>query len=104
MNCWCLRQERWGRFCARKFDLVLGLDMSRDSGALCALAHAADKRGFSLDTAGALFPLNKAAEEWFYMGLDDGLKKREHEIIPADTSGTVRPSGRKPSSSPVLCN
>ncbi len=65
-----------GQILARKFDLVLGLDMSRDSGALCALAHAADKRGFSLDTAGALFPLNKAAEEWFYMGLDDGLKKR----------------------------
>jgi ADP-heptose:LPS heptosyltransferase len=60
----------------RTFDLVLGLDMSRDSAALCALARAADKRGFSIDAAGALFPLNKDAEEWFYMGLNDGLKKK----------------------------
>jgi ADP-heptose:LPS heptosyltransferase len=59
----------------RKFDLVLGLDMSRDSGALCALARAADKRGFSIDAAGALFPLNESAKEWFYMGLNDRLKK-----------------------------
>ena len=59
----------------RKFDLVLGLDMSRDSGALCALARAADKRGFSIDAAGALFPLNESAKEWFYLGLNDRLKK-----------------------------
>lgn len=65
-----------GQILARKFDLALGLDMSRDSGALCALALAADKRGFSLNPAGALFPLNKDAEEWFFMGLNDGLKKK----------------------------
>jgi heptosyltransferase-2 len=68
--------EALGQILSRKFDLVLGLDMSRDSGALCSLAQAADKRGYSLDPAGALFPLNTAAEEWFFMGLDDGLKKK----------------------------
>jgi ADP-heptose:LPS heptosyltransferase len=60
----------------REFDLVLGLDMSRDSGALCALAKAPDQRGFSMDTAGVLYPLNSDAGEWYYMGLDDGLKKK----------------------------
>jgi ADP-heptose:LPS heptosyltransferase len=63
----------------RQFDLVLGLDMSRDSGALCALARGADKRGYSIDTAGALYPLNDAAKEWYFMGLNDRLKKENRK-------------------------
>ncbi len=64
---------------ARTFDLVLGLDATKDSAALCSLSRGNEKLGFGLDPSGAIFPVNQAAQEWFYMGLNDELKKKNRK-------------------------
>jgi heptosyltransferase-2 len=61
---------------AEQFDLALGPDADPLSAAIMALAHAGEKRGFVSDRRGGVVPLNAAAEAWWRMGLDDGLKRR----------------------------
>jgi len=63
------------RILAREYDLILGLDVTKDSASLCSIARGNEKLGFSLDASGALSPLNESAQEWFLMGLNDELKK-----------------------------
>ena len=63
------------RLLTEPFDLVLGLDNSRDSAALVYLSRGDKKLGFSLDDSGQLIPLSSAAETWFQMGLWDDLKR-----------------------------
>jgi heptosyltransferase-2 len=61
---------------ADEFDLALGPDADPLSATIMRLAHAAEKRGFVSDGRGGVLPLNAAAEAWWRMGLDDGLKRR----------------------------
>ena len=63
------------RLLTEPFDLVLGLDNSRDSAALAYLSKGEKKMGFSLDDSGRLIPLSPVAETWFQMGLWDDLKR-----------------------------
>jgi len=63
------------RLLTEPFDLVLGLDNSKDSAALVYLSRSDKKLGFSLDDSGHLIPLSPAAEIWFQMGLWDDLKR-----------------------------
>ena len=62
------------RLLTERFDLVLGLDNSRNSAALTYLSKGEKKLGFSLDDSGRLIPLSTVAEVWFQMGLWDDLK------------------------------
>ena len=64
---------------ARSFDLILSLDATRDSAALCSMAQGVKKLGFSLDRAGAIYPLNQGAEEWYFLGLHDQLKQQNRK-------------------------
>ena len=64
---------------ARTFDLILSLDATRDSAALCSMARGTKKLGFSLDTAGTIYPLNQGAEEWYFLGLNDQLKRQNRK-------------------------
>ncbi len=64
---------------ARSFDQVLGLDATKDSAALCRITRGTIKRGFGLDDAGALYPLNRGAEEWFFLGLHDQRKRQNRK-------------------------
>jgi len=63
------------RLLTEPFDLVLGLDNSRDSAALAFLSRGDKKLGFSLADSGWLNPLSSEAEAWFQMGLWDDLKR-----------------------------
>jgi heptosyltransferase-2 len=63
------------RLLTEPFDLVLGLDNSRDSAALAYLSRGDKKLGFSLDDSGQLNPLSTEAEAWLQMGLWDDLKR-----------------------------
>ena len=60
----------------REFDLVISLDTSPESAQVATLAKAKRKIGFGYHPKGHVYPFNKEAEEWFLMGIDDDLKKR----------------------------
>ncbi len=58
------------------FDLVLNLDSSPFSSAICSFVKAKEKLGFGLDEKGKVYPINPEAEEWFLMGAFDDIKKK----------------------------
>lgn len=58
-----------------EFDLVINLDPSKISSALCFNFKSKVKKGFGLNEDGCVYPLNKEAEPWFEMGAFDDLKK-----------------------------
>jgi heptosyltransferase-2 len=60
---------------AEEFDLALGPDADTLSASIMLLAHVGEKRGFVADRRGGVTPLNAAAESWWRMGVDDGLKR-----------------------------
>jgi len=57
-----------------EFDLVLGVDKSLEAGALTLAARAPHRRGFGVDPAGAVVPLDTDAAELYEQGLDDEAK------------------------------
>lgn len=59
----------------RRFDLLINLDVSRETAALASRIQAQEKRGFGLDLEGRIFPFHPEAEEWLWMSLSDDLKK-----------------------------
>ena len=64
---------------SRAFDLILSLDATRDSAALCSMARGTKKLGFGLDDTGTIYPLNQGAEEWYFLGLNDMLKRQNRK-------------------------
>jgi ADP-heptose:LPS heptosyltransferase len=56
------------------FDLVIGLEKEPRGAAVVSLAKAKEKRGFALGPEGNPFPLNRASEYAFFLGLSDELK------------------------------
>ena len=61
---------------AEDFDLAIGPDTDYLSATIMRLARASSRRGFVADNRGGVIPLNHAAQQWWEMGLDDGLKRR----------------------------
>lgn len=59
-----------------EFDLVLNLDSSPLSSAICSATKGKEKLGYGLDKKGKVFPINPEAEEWFIMGAFDDVKKK----------------------------
>lgn len=58
------------------FDLAIGPDTDHLSATIMRLARASSRRGFVADNRGGVIPLNDAAQQWWEMGLDDVLKRR----------------------------
>jgi heptosyltransferase-2 len=56
------------------FDLVVGLEKEPRGAALTSKVRAAEKRGFGLGPEGSVYPLNRASEYAFFLGLSDDLK------------------------------
>jgi ADP-heptose:LPS heptosyltransferase len=56
------------------FDLVVGLEKEPRGAALVSRVRAAEKKGFGLGPEGSLYPLNRASEYAFFLGLSDELK------------------------------
>lgn len=59
-----------------EFDLVINLDSSTISSAICSAVKGKEKLGYGLDEKGKVYPINKEAEEWFIMGAFDDEKKK----------------------------
>jgi heptosyltransferase-2 len=68
--------EALTRLKVEHFDLVINLDSLPRSASLASFAWARKKIGFGLNEIGSVFPFNKEAEEWFRMGIDDDLKRK----------------------------
>lgn len=71
----CEEPATIARLLACRFDLLIHPDASPASAAYASLANATIKRGFALNEAGRVFPLNREAAEWLEMGAFDDLKK-----------------------------
>jgi heptosyltransferase-2 len=61
---------------SEEFDLVLNLDSSPVSSAICSSVKGKEKLGYALDEKGKVYPINPEAEEWFIMGAFDDVKKK----------------------------
>ncbi len=61
------------------FDLIIGLEKEPRGAALTTKIQAREKRGFGLGPEGNVFPLNRASEYAFILGLDDDLKFRKNQ-------------------------
>lgn len=68
--------EALSHLLVEEFDLVINLDSLPRSACLASLAKGKKKLGFGLDKKESVFPFNKEAEEWFRMGIDDDLKRK----------------------------
>jgi ADP-heptose:LPS heptosyltransferase len=66
------------------FDIVLNADKSMVAGALAMQVQAKERRGFGLDSGGAIVPLNKEAKHLFDLGLDNDLKFRKNQRTDPD--------------------
>ena len=69
------RDEAVERLLIERFDLALGLDPDERGGALTALARSRERAGYTLDESGRVMPLNRGAEAWWRLGVDDSLKR-----------------------------
>ena len=70
------------RLMIERFDLVLGLDADETGAALATLARTRARAGFCLDENGRVLPANPAAERWWAMGVNDGLKRANRLTYP----------------------
>lgn len=58
------------------FDLVINPDTSRAAMLMASLCKAKEKVGFFLGNSGQIISSNHKAHEWFLMGINDNIKKR----------------------------
>jgi len=61
------------------FDLVIGLEKEPRGAALASKVRAVEKRGFGLGPEGNIFPMNRASEYAFALGLSDELKFHQNQ-------------------------
>lgn len=61
------------------FDLVIGLEKEPRGAAVTSKVQAQEKRGFGLGPEGNIFPLNRASEYAFFLGLSDDLKFHQNQ-------------------------
>jgi len=59
-----------------QFDLGICLDAEVSSASVLSLSNCNSKLGFVTDKSGRLQPANAEAKDWYYMGLNDELKKK----------------------------
>jgi heptosyltransferase-2 len=56
------------------FDLLIGLEKEPRGAAVASKVKAREKKGFGLGPEGNVYPLNRASEYAFFLGLSDELK------------------------------
>jgi heptosyltransferase-2 len=71
------------RLQTEEFDVVLCPDADPSAAALCAMARAAERRGYVRDERGRVVALGPGAQRWLQMGLDDAAKKANTETYQA---------------------
>ena len=59
-----------------EFDLVINLETDIRSSAYATKVKSPVKRGFTLSKQGIVQPINSDAEEWYALGVNDNLKKK----------------------------
>ena len=77
------------------FDIAVNLDSGTDSCSIMSRINAKERFGFILIN-GKPYPVNKLAEEWYLMGVDDNTKKKNkksyhriiHEICNVNYAGS----------------
>ena len=62
-----------------EFDIVINLDAAPLSARLATLARGKEKRGYGYHPRGYVYSLHPEAEQWFFMGLFDDVKKTNKE-------------------------
>ena len=62
-----------------QFDVGICLDADPDSATILSLADCSDKFGFIANKHGQVIPVNNKAEEWYLMGVDDELKRKNRK-------------------------
>lgn len=62
-----------------EFDVGICLDAEPLSATILSLAKCNEKMGFIADSSGRVIPVNKEAEEWYLMGLNDDLKNKNRK-------------------------
>lgn len=67
-----------------RFDLVLNADKSLAAGAMAMTVNAHERRGFGIDDAGCIIPLNPEANVLYELGLDDHAKFRLNQRTAPD--------------------
>jgi len=76
---WVAETETLARLQTERFALVINPDADRWTAALASAAQADERRGFVLDPAGSVVPVNPAAEEWLEMGAFDQRKRANNK-------------------------
>jgi heptosyltransferase-2 len=63
----------------QKFDVGINLDSDLLSASILSIAKCREKLGFIADLFGRVIPANKEAQQWYMMGLNDSLKKKNRD-------------------------
>ncbi|MDP2923552.1 MAG: glycosyltransferase family 9 protein [Candidatus Omnitrophota bacterium] len=58
-----------------KYDISMCLDLEPLSATINALSKACIKKGFAADKKGRVIPVNKGSRQWYWMSMNDDLKK-----------------------------
>lgn len=61
------------------FDLVIGLEKEPRGAAIASKVKAHERKGFGLGPEGNVYPLNRASEYAFFLGLSDDLKFHQNQ-------------------------
>jgi heptosyltransferase-2 len=77
------------------FNVVLNLDPSPISSAICTKANGYEKLGFGLDEKGKVTALNDEAIEWFEMGAFDDIKKKNTKTYQSIIQSIARINSNK---------
>ncbi len=80
---------------AENFNIVLNLDPSPVSSAICTKANGYEKLGFGLDEKGKVVALNDEALEWFEMGAFDDIKKKNTKTYQSIIQNIARLNSNK---------
>lgn len=62
-----------------EFDIGICLDAENMSATILSITKCKEKLGFIVSKLGQLLPANKEAHKWYYLGLNDDLKKSNRD-------------------------
>ncbi|MDP8260073.1 MAG: glycosyltransferase family 9 protein [Candidatus Gygaella obscura] len=94
----CIEDLALANLLVEKFDIVINPSNDKTSCLLSAVTCARNKYGFILDKNSRIIPLNKMAEYYLMMAVDDDLKKKNdktYQEIIYEMSG-LKFKGQKP--------
>ncbi len=63
---------------SKKFDVAINLDTGKESCSIMSKINAEELYGFTL-VNGKPYPINSLANEWYLMGVDDNVKKKNNK-------------------------